>query len=104
MSLGSAAVLAMLTFVTGESLAITTGSEMILLAGYALLAQLGLVIISSSLTKVPTSLIGLLLLLEPIFAYLWELLIFSRPVSILEIVGVILALSAIYLGSKGAAA
>ena len=104
MSLGSAAVLAMLTFVTGESLAITTGSETILLAGYALLAQLGLVIISSSLTKVPTSLIGLLLLLEPIFAYLWELLIFSRPVSILEIVGVILALSAIYLGSKGAAA
>lgn len=104
MSLGSAAVLAMLTFVTGESLAITTRSETILLAGYALLAQLGLVIISSSLTKVPTSLIGLLLLLEPIFAYLWELLIFSRPVSILEIVGVILALSAIYLGSKGAGA
>jgi len=99
MSLACAGVLASLTGVTGESLEISTGNEMFLLAGYALLAQMGLVIISSSLNKVPTSLIGLLLLLEPIFAYIWELLIFGRPVSVLEAFGVVLALFAIYLGS-----
>ena len=98
-SLACAAVLAIASMVTGESLAIVRGSEALLLVGYALFAVLGLVIISWSLDKVPTSLVGLLLLLEPTFAYVWDLTLYDRPVSSLEIGGAALALGAIYLGS-----
>ena len=61
MSLACAVVLAALAKTTGESLAITQGSEALLLFGYAFIAQLALVIISSSLNKVPASLVGLTL-------------------------------------------
>ena len=98
-SLACAAVLAITSTATGESLAIVRGSEAFLLLGYALFAVLGLVIISWSLDKVPTSHVGLLLLLEPTFAYVWDLTLYDRPVSSLEIGGAVLALGAIYLGS-----
>ena len=104
MSLACAAVLAALAMKTGESLAIIRGSEAILLFGYALLAQLALVIISSSLNKVSASLVGLLLLLEPTFAYVWDLTFFSRPVTVLEFAGAALAVFAIFLGSMKSSA
>ena len=99
MSLASAAILALLSTTTGESLIITNSREGLLLVGYAVLAQLGLVVSASSLNKVPASLVGLLLLLEPTFAYVWDILIYERPVTTLEFAGASLALAAIYLGS-----
>lgn len=102
MSLACAASLAVLATTTGESLALTSGAETLRLGAYALLAQLGLVVISSSLNKVPTSLVGLLLLLEPTFAYVWDILLFDRPLRLLEIAGAALAIGAIYLGSRNA--
>ena len=104
MSLACAVVLAALAKTTGESLAITQGSEALLLFGYAFIAQLALVIISSSLNKVPASLVGLLLLLEPTFAYVWDLTFFSRPVTLLEVAGAALAIFAIFLGSMKSSA
>jgi len=99
MALASAAVLAVAAFTTGESLVIARGGEAFLIFGYALFAIMGLLIIAWSLDKVPTSLVGLLLLLEPTFAYIWDLTLYDRPVSLLEIAGAALALAAIYLGS-----
>lgn len=99
MSLASAAVLAVAARFSGESLAIPDTTEASLLFGYALLAVIGLVVISWSLDKVPTSLVGLLLLLEPTFAYVWDLTFFSRDVTAIELAGASLALAAIYLGS-----
>jgi drug/metabolite transporter (DMT)-like permease len=103
-SLACAAVLAIISMVTGESLSIIHASEAFLLFGYATFAILGLVVISWSLDKVPTSLVGLLLLLEPTFAYVWDLTLYDRPVSSLEIGGAALALGAIYLGSMKSSA
>lgn len=99
MSLACAAILAVTAQSTGESLTIVGGREAILLFGYALIAVIGIVIISWSLDKVATSLVGLLLLLEPTFAYVWDLTFFSREVTALELAGAALALGAIYLGS-----
>jgi len=99
MSLACAAVLAVTSIATGESLAIVHDGEVFLLLGYALFAILGLVLISWSLDKMPTSLVGLLLLLEPTFAYIWDLTLYDRPVSTFEIAGAALAIGAIYLGS-----
>ena len=99
MSFVCAVVLALLASQTGESLVIGSGREALLLVGYALLAQLGLAIISSGLNKVPASLVGLLLLLEPIFAYVWELTLLGRLTTWLELCGVSIAIAAVYLGS-----
>jgi drug/metabolite transporter (DMT)-like permease len=99
MSLACAAILAVTAQTTGESLAVAGTNEAILLFGYALIAVIGIVIISWSLDKVATSVVGLLLLLEPTFAYVWDLTFFSREVTALELAGAALALGAIYLGS-----
>ena len=99
MSLASAAVLATVAQFTAEPLVIANGLEFLLLFAYAAIAVIGIVVIAWSLDKVPTSLVGLLLLLEPTFAYVWDLMIFSREVSYLEIAGAALALAAIYLGT-----
>jgi drug/metabolite transporter (DMT)-like permease len=99
MSLACAVILAITAGISGESLAISNVNEAWLLAVYALLAVIGIVVISWSLDKVATSLVGLLLLLEPTFAYVWDLTFFSRDVTTLELAGAALALGAIYLGS-----
>jgi drug/metabolite transporter (DMT)-like permease len=104
MSLACAAILAATAQVTGESLMIAGTNEAMLLFGYALIAVIGIVIISWSLDKVATSVVGLLLLLEPTFAYVWDLTFFSREVSALELAGAALALGAIYLGSMKSSA
>jgi drug/metabolite transporter (DMT)-like permease len=44
------------------------------------------------------SVAGLLLLLQPSLAFVWDVLIFQRPTSATQWLGVAIVLSAIYLG------
>ena len=104
MSLACAGVLAITAQATDESLIITGSGEVLLLLAYALIAVIGLVVISWSLDKVATSLVGLLLLMEPTFAYVWDLTFFSRETTAIELTGAALALGAIYLGSTKSSA
>lgn len=59
---------------------------------------LGWLIISASLPKIKTSYGGLILLLQPTLAFIWDVLIFSRPTSISNWFGVTIVLISIYLG------
>jgi len=104
MSLACAGILAVTAQATDESLIIAGSDEVLLLFGYALIAVIGLVVISWSLDKVETSLVGLLLLMEPTFAYVWDLTFFSRETTVIELAGAALALGAIYLGSTKSSA
>jgi drug/metabolite transporter (DMT)-like permease len=100
-SLVSAALLAAVASGSGESLAIPTVRDGGLLAAYALVAQvLGWILISASLRQVPASRVGLILLLQPALAFVWDVLFFSRSFGSREVVGAALALGAIYLGSR----
>ncbi len=100
-SLFSAAVLLISVFAEGVSLAVPSFGDGALLVAYALVAQvLGWLLISSSLKDVPASLVGLLLLLQPTLAFVWDVLIFGRGFGGMEIGGAVLALTAIYLGSR----
>jgi len=72
-----------------------------LLLAYALVAQvLGWLLISGSLPHVPASRVGLILLLQPTLAFIWDVLIFARPFGTQEIAGAALAIAAIGLGSR----
>lgn len=70
------------------------------LLGLGLVGQvLGWVLISKGMGGLDASVGGLILLLQPALAFIWDLLFFQRPTTWIEGVGVVITLGAIYLGS-----
>lgn len=101
MSIAVALMLAASAAVEGESLAIPTLVDAGWLAGYGLLSHaLGLMFIASSLPQVSTTEAGLALLLQPTLSFAWDILLFARPMTGLELAGAAIALFAIYLGAR----
>ena len=99
-SLATAVLLAAAVPLAGESFVIPSARDFGLLALYGLVGQvLGWVLISRAVDRVPVSRVALVLLLQPVFAYLWDIAFFSRRFSTTEIAGAVLALLAIYLGA-----
>ncbi len=100
-SLGSAAILGVSAIVEGASLAIPTMADATWLLAYGLVSHcLGLLFIASGLPQVSTTEAGLALLLQPTLSFVWDVLIFDRPLTSMEIAGALIALAAIYLGSR----
>src|SRR6185312_12486087 len=99
-SLASAAILAVSLTVEGQSFAIPTWADGGWLLLYGLVPQvLGWVLISHSMHKVGASQVGLVLLLQPACAFIWDSLFFGRHFTALELAGAGITLAAIYLGS-----
>ena len=97
----TAAMLGATAALEGESLAINTMSDVGWLVGYGLLSHsLGWLFIASSLPQVTTVEAGLALLLQPTLSFGWDVLIFDRPMTAIELIGAAIALVAIYLGSR----
>lgn len=66
----------------------------------ALICQVaGWLLIATGLPKIPLSIAGFLLLLQPSLAFLWDILLFHRATSFAEIIGVAVTLIAIYLST-----
>ncbi len=59
---------------------------------------IGWVLISTAMPKIPASYTGLILLLQPTLAFLWDVLFFKRQTDVINWLGVILVLTAIYMG------
>jgi drug/metabolite transporter (DMT)-like permease len=101
MSLTVAGMLAVSAYFEGVSLAIPSKADAGWLLAYGLLSHcMGMVLIASSLTRVSTTEAGLALLLQPTLSFVWDTLFFSRHVTTTELVGAVIALAAIYLGSR----
>lgn len=84
----------------GESLRLEGGRDWLVLIAYAITAQvLGWVLISRALEQVPASRVGLVLLLQPTLAFVWDVWFFDRGISASEALGAVIALAAIYLGA-----
>lgn len=100
LSLACAAVLAPAALVSGESLAIPSWGDFGWLLAYGIVAQLfGWVLISRSLPNLRASTVGLVLLLQPVSAFVWDFAFFERRLELVQFLGGALALVAIYLGS-----
>jgi drug/metabolite transporter (DMT)-like permease len=70
------------------------------LVAYALVSHaVGWIMITGALPRVQASRAGLLLLIQPSLAFVWDVLLFDRPTRAIELVGAVMALGAIYLGS-----
>lgn len=99
-SLSTAMVMGLVALLQDESLTIPNMTNLGILIVYGLCGQVfGWVLITRNVSKLPTSRVGLLLLLQPILAFVWDLLFFKRPTTGLEILGAVVALTAIYLGT-----
>lgn len=93
--------LAVTVYVTDETFAIPTVYDGGMLVALALTAQVaGWLAISWGLPHVRASKAGLILLLQPTLAFIWDVLFFARPTSLADGVGASLALGGIYLGSR----
>lgn len=109
--LGAASNLTLITIMTGVFLSLVVGIEggdmripdsatWMWLIAYGVICQaIAWVIISRGIAVVPASLAGLLLLLQPTLTFVWDIIIFRRPTTLVEGVGAALALGAIYLGA-----
>jgi len=96
----SCVLLGITAFATGDSLAIADMETGVYLVLYGVLCQaLGWVIIASALPKLKLTVSGLILLLQPTLAYVWDISFFGKQVSGSEMLGAALALFAIYLGN-----
>ncbi len=95
-----AVILGVTTVAEGESLAIGA-VDFGWMLGYGVLSHcVGWVLIASSLPKVTTTQAGLALLLQPTLSFVWDVLLFARPMLGREVLGALIALLAIYLGSR----
>ena len=59
---------------------------------------IGWILISNALPHIRASFAGLILLLQPSLAFIWDVLLFQRETSTFNWIGVIMAITAIYLG------
>jgi len=99
-SLVTAAILAVTMGVEHASFVIPSWNDAGWLLLYGLVPQvLGWVLISHSMNKVGASQVGLVLLLQPACAFIWDGIFFGRRFTAVELTGAIVTLVAIYLGT-----
>jgi drug/metabolite transporter (DMT)-like permease len=101
-SFGAALLLGVEIWLQGGSFRIPDVKSVLALIGLGFFSQgLGWVLITNALPRLAPSVAGLLLLLQPTLAFVWDVLIFRRPTTGLNWLGVALALLGIYLGMGG---
>jgi drug/metabolite transporter (DMT)-like permease len=97
----TAAMLGPASYLQGEGFRIPDAQTAGSLVALGVLCQgVGWIVISRAVTKIEASRIGLLLLLQPMLTFVWDILLFDRPTTPVEIFGALLALVAIYFGSS----
>jgi drug/metabolite transporter (DMT)-like permease len=99
-SLLSAAVLGVTALVEGESFAIPDTQTWGAVLGLALFGQVtGWVLLTRAMPQLPASLVGLLLLLQPTLSFVLDVILFARPTSQWDWLGLALSLVGIFIGS-----
>ncbi len=96
----AAAFMALIAAGHGESFSIPNVKSLVVLAALGVVCQgAGWVLISKGITGVEAWRAGLVLLLQPMLSFVWDVLFFGRSISVSAICGAVLGLTGIYLGS-----
>lgn len=99
-SIAVAVLLGIVSVAEGNSLAITSFADLSWLLAYGILSHAcGWLLIASSLTAVTAAEVGIALLLQPALSLSWDVLLFGRAFTPVEVIGVLLTLAAIFFGS-----
>lgn len=85
---------------TGSSFIIPNTKSLLVLVGAGVVCTtIGWSLISTAIKYTTATITGLFLLLQPALAFVWDVIFFSRSTDGREVFGVLLILSAIYVGS-----
>jgi drug/metabolite transporter (DMT)-like permease len=99
-SMVSALLLGSAAWMQNDPFAIPDLQSIFSLVAYGLFSQvIGWVLISNGLIRLKSSLVGLLILLQPALSFTWDILFFHRETDLFGAVGAVLSLTAIYLGT-----
>ena len=99
-SLLTAGFLLIFTYGLGESFSVEQPIHWLWLILLGIFCQaIAWVLISRSLPYVRAAHVGLIILLQPIFAFVWDILIFARGITNIELLGAVITVIAIYFGS-----
>lgn len=99
-SLTTALILALEMKAEGASFRIPDLQSWVVLPAYGLVGQgLGVLFIAKGIARIKASRAGLILLLQPTLAFVWDILFFHRPTDLMDVIGALMAIGAIYLGS-----
>jgi drug/metabolite transporter (DMT)-like permease len=100
-SVAGALIMGIEGYAQGESFRLTDGMSWASMGAYGLVCHAGgWILISRALTGVEASRAGLILLLQPTLAFVWDIVFFERPAGSADLGGAALTLLAIYLGSS----
>jgi drug/metabolite transporter (DMT)-like permease len=100
-SLFTAALLGASAMAEGVPLAIPSAADAGWLLAYGIVSHcVGWLLIAGSLPRVSAAAAGIALLLQPTLSFAWDVLFFARGLTLQELVGAVIVLGAIYLGSK----
>jgi len=101
-SLSCAFFLGVKMLYTNDSFAIPDTKSLLSLLGLGLFSQtIGWVLIANAMPKIRASFTGLILLLQPSLAFIWDVILFNRATSTTNWIGVLITLAAIYMGLTG---
>jgi len=104
-SMASAAFLAMEIWRAVDTFKVPDLQSLLVLVALGLFSQsIGWILIANALPKIRASLSGLILLLQPALAFIWDVLFFHRPTTWVNWAGVFIVLIAIYLGTAKSSA
>jgi len=102
LSLTASVALGVAIVTSGGSFAIPDVRTGLALAAYGIVTHVvAWVLISDGLPQIETSRAGLILLLQPSLAFVWDVVLFHRATKPTEVLGAVMALVAIYLGAVG---
>lgn len=84
---------------TGKSFSFPTLQSLVTMLILGLFSQtIGWLMITNAMPKINPALTGLVLLLQPSLSFIWDVLFFNRPTTLINWFGVIITIGAIYLG------
>lgn len=93
-------LLSVITPLGGSSFTIPDSGSFLAVAGAGVISTtIGWSLIASAIKHIPATVAGLVLILQPTLALVWDVVIFGKPTGGVEIFGILLILVAIYIGS-----
>lgn len=101
-TLGCVLIMALALPAMGKSFAIPDTRNLVILVVYGVFCQaFGWLFLTLGLPKLPASLGGPVMLMQPGLAFVWDILFFGRPVTALALLGAGISLAGIYLAVTG---
>lgn len=95
--LTSSVVLFLYALFAQETIMVHQFNDLLCLFMYGLIGQcIGWMMISRGLPHTKISVAGFLILLQPTFSFIWDMIIFHRPTPMIEVAGALITLLAIY--------